>query len=121
MGKYDLQYLYAKCTTDKKYNSHIGFEADCKDVHPQFSQYEKHGGQGHDAGFDSFMTGLVFATLSKYIEIGNIINKPKQSELDKNVDEKQNKRQKKLTEKTMAQNNEQELPPVRNIKHFSSV
>ena len=34
VGKYDLQSLYAKCTTDKKYNSHIGFEADCKDTHP---------------------------------------------------------------------------------------
>jgi hypothetical protein len=33
------------------------------------------GGQGHDAGFDAFMTGLVFATLSKFIEIGNIILK----------------------------------------------
>ena len=40
------------------------------------------------------MTGLVFATLSKFIEIGNILKKPKQAELEKPTEkeEKQNKR-----------------------------
>lgn len=37
--------------------------------------YVANGGQGHDAGFDAFMTGMVFANLSKYIEIGKIVNK----------------------------------------------
>ena len=75
MGKSDLQHLYSKCTQDKKYNNHISFEADCKKTHPSFSVYEQNGGQGHDAGFDSFMTGLVFATLAKFIEVGNIVTK----------------------------------------------
>lgn len=30
-------------------------------------------GQEHDAGFDSYMTGHIFACLTKYIEIGNVI------------------------------------------------
>ena len=55
------------------------FEADLKGQYPIFSVFENNGGQGHDAGFDAFMTGLIFATLSKFIEIGNIIAiKPKE-------------------------------------------
>ena len=42
---------------------------------PKFGIYQQSGGQGHDAGFDAFMTGFVFASFSKYIEIGNIIGK----------------------------------------------
>ena len=64
------------------------------------------------------MTGLVFATLSKYIEIGNIVNKPK-LEIEKPNDDVQNKRQKKLIEKSKLSQDQQ--PPLRNIKHFSSV
>jgi hypothetical protein len=49
------------------------FEVDLKSDYPEFALFEKNRGQGHDAGFDAFMTGLVFASFSKYIEIGNII------------------------------------------------
>ena len=75
LGKSDLQFCYYKATQDKKYNNSLCFEADCKQTHPLFSTYEQNGGQGHDGGFDAFMTGLVFATFSKFIEIGNIVNK----------------------------------------------
>jgi hypothetical protein len=76
IGKSDLQYLYKKVTTDKKYKNNLAYQPDEEDKkHPKFSIYEKNGGQGHDAGFDAFMTGMVFANLSKYIEIGKIVNK----------------------------------------------
>jgi len=29
--------------------------------------------QCHDAGYDAYMTGRVFLSISKYIEIGNIV------------------------------------------------
>lgn len=35
--------------------------------------------QSHDAGYDAYMTGVVFAILSKFIEIGEIIQ-PKSTE-----------------------------------------
>jgi poly(A)-specific ribonuclease len=80
MGKSDLQYLYKKVTTDKRYRNNLTFEpdeeeTDSKSKNKLFSAYEENGGQGHDAGFDAFMTGMVFANLSKYIEIGRIVNK----------------------------------------------
>jgi hypothetical protein len=60
------------------------FEVDLKSDYPEFALFEKNRGQGHDAGFDAFMTGMVFFTLSKFIEIGNIIQKPaKQQEMSR--------------------------------------
>lgn len=73
LGKSDLQSLYGKCTSNKQYSNNLFFEP-CKD-HPEFATYLNKGGQAHDAGFDSFMTGIVFATFSKFIEIGKIVNK----------------------------------------------
>ena len=74
MAKSDLQYLYNCVTQNKKYNNNIFVEPD--PIHPAFNTYKQNGGQGHDAGFDSYMTGTIFATLAKFIEIGNIVNKP---------------------------------------------
>lgn len=81
----------------------MSFEADCKKTHPAFSVFEQNGGQGHDAGFDSFMTGLIFATFAKFIEVGNIVNKNPEVEPT-------NKRTKKSSEKDRA-----------SIKHYSEV
>jgi hypothetical protein len=49
-----------------------------RDKDPRFASYSdpKSGvveGQEHDAGYDSFMTGHIFACLGKYIEIGQTI------------------------------------------------
>lgn len=35
--------------------------------------------QAHDAGYDAYMTGLVFASLSKFLEIGAIIDAVKEA------------------------------------------
>jgi hypothetical protein len=39
----------------------------------------------HDAGYDAFMTGYVFMCISKYIEIGNIVNKAKLDQASKST------------------------------------
>lgn len=75
--KSDLQSLFTKISKDKKYTNNLGYEPDEENSkQPRFSAY-KAGGQGHDAGYDAFMTGVVFASLSKFIEIGNVVNKYK--------------------------------------------
>ena len=35
--------------------------------------YEDKKGQVHEAGFDAYMTGVVFGRFAKYIEIGNFL------------------------------------------------
>jgi hypothetical protein len=74
------------------------------------------------------MTGLVFATLSKFIEIGNIVNKTvkppemtraqKREELEK-LGLPNNKRNRKSLEKEAQQ--VENLLNTRKIKHFSAV
>ena len=57
------------------------------------------------------MTGLVYATLAKFIEIGNIVNKPKEPELSRAQKREQlekaglpnNKRNRKSLEKSSIQ------------------
>ena len=44
--------------------------------------------QSHDAGYDAYMTGIVFASLSKFIEIGKIIGKHQEPEADTQADKK---------------------------------
>lgn len=87
-GKSDLQHLYYKSTHNKKYNNNLVFEADCKQKYPQFSHYEQNKGQDHDAGYDAYMTGVVFATSAKYIEIGKIVEKiPGYENVNKAIEE----------------------------------
>ena len=71
-SKTDLLHLFYKCTNDKKLNNNLVIEFD-KQREIIFGLYEQNGGQGHDAGYDAYMTGHVFLCISKYIEIGNII------------------------------------------------
>ena len=75
LGKSDLQTLYNKATQDKKLNNSLNFAPDPSQA--DFAIYQSQGGQAHDAGFDAFMTGLVFASFAKFIEIGKIVNKVK--------------------------------------------
>ena len=44
-----------------------------KEENQKFNRYEMKGGQHHDAGYDAYMTGIVFARTAKYIEIGQLI------------------------------------------------
>lgn len=68
----DLLTVYKKCCSDKKLRNNIQIDFDQKDA--RFSQYSQQGHQQqHDAGYDSFMTGLAYICIAKYIEIGNII------------------------------------------------
>lgn len=121
-----------KATTDKKYNNNLCFEADLKQQYPILSVYEQNGGQGHDAGFDAFMTGLVFATFAKFIEIGNIINKKFGDEgLPKNSQPMTKAKKREELEKLGLPNNKRNRKNLekdtsitenaRNIKHFSAV
>lgn len=128
MGKSDLQHLYHVATQNKKYNNNLVFEADLKGQYPVFSMYENNGGQGHDAGFDAFMTGLIFATLSKFIEIGNIIAiKPKEQPMSRaqkrELLEKQGLPNNKRNRKALDKEEEyvENAGNTRKIKHFSAV
>lgn len=57
-----------------------------------FNVYEM-SHQSHDAGYDAYMTGVVFATLAKHIEISEVVQ-PVQD--DKKLKEKQKQKQKSV-------------------------
>ena len=71
IGKATLEQCFSKIGTDKKYKGILGFAFD-SDVDSQFATYESHA-QAHDAGYDAYMTGLVFATLTKKIQIDQVL------------------------------------------------
>ena len=74
LKKSDLHYLYSVCTGKKNFSNNLSFGPD-EEADVNFGAYEKNQGQDHDAGFDSFMTGVVFSSLAKYIEIGKMLDK----------------------------------------------
>lgn len=89
-SKTELQHLFDKCCTDKKFCNNLVIEFDSRRdlmfgiYNTEESKKEgirKFGGQGHDAAYDAFMTGLVFLSIGKYIEIGKIIIPVKQQQL----------------------------------------
>ena len=64
-GKTDLEALYNKCINGKNYKGHIYFQLDQKTgLDP-----DKFKEMAHEAAFDAYMTGVCYASLSKYIEI----------------------------------------------------
>lgn len=72
-GKTALSHLYYRCNKDKRISNNLMFGYDER-ASPKFAVYDKMGaGQEHDAGFDSYMTGHVFAALSKRLEIGQLL------------------------------------------------
>ena len=73
-GKTELQHLYYKCQNDKRLSNSIQFALD-ETKNGRFGHYSSISGQQHDAGYDAYMTGTVFACLAKYIEIGNVLSK----------------------------------------------
>ena len=59
----------------KKICNNLVFKPD-NEVHKDFRRYDcavGKRGDAHDAGYDAYMTGLVFACTSKYIEIGELL------------------------------------------------
>lgn len=50
----------------------IDFDKSCSSG-GKFRTYEQKGGQEHDAGFDAYMTGHVFAAFCKRIEICELL------------------------------------------------
>ena len=49
----------------------------------KFCHYLNNGGQEHDAGFDAYMTGHVFAALTKRIEIGQLLEQSSKKAAEK--------------------------------------
>ena len=70
IGKATLDQIFSKITTDKKYQSILSFQFD-SNTDAQFAAYESHA-QAHDAGYDAYMTGQVFATLTKKLQVDKL-------------------------------------------------
>jgi len=66
-SKTDLGYIYKKVLEDKKFYNNLMVEVDTG-ADGLFSSYEKEEGQAHDAGYDSYMTGVAFAYIAKFYE-----------------------------------------------------
>ena len=50
---------------------------DCveKDITSEKDVKNQGGGQAHEAGYDAYMTGVIFALHAKYLEIGCLLDK----------------------------------------------
>ena len=67
-----LEDLYRKVNDDKLYNNNLTIKLD-SEGHEDFGQYEDGNLKMHDAAFDAYMTGYVFAGLTKRIEIEQLL------------------------------------------------
>ena len=67
-----LSHLFYRCQKDKRISNNlmINFDKSCSG---KFRHYETSGGREHDAGFDAYMTGHVFAAFCKRIEICELL------------------------------------------------
>lgn len=65
----DLSSMSNKCLTDKKFKNYLEFEYD---LGQGFNKYMQKTAL-HEAGYDSYLTGVVFASLAKQIEIQTFI------------------------------------------------
>lgn len=63
-----LEDLFSKVQRDKLYFNNLKINFDT-DAHIDFGQYQNGDKKPHDAAYDSYMTGVVFAMLTKRIEI----------------------------------------------------
>lgn len=58
----DLAFLFRRATSDKTFSNNL-----------QFADSTFLLKQNHDAGYDAYMTGVVFGAFAKYFEIGAVI------------------------------------------------
>jgi len=65
----DLNSMSNKCFTDKKFKNYLEFEYD---LGHGFNKYMSKTAL-HEAGYDSYITGVVFASLAKQLEIQTFI------------------------------------------------
>jgi hypothetical protein len=61
----DLNTMSNKCFTDKKFKNYLEFDYD---LSGGFGKYLSKTAL-HEAGYDSYITGVVFASMAKQIEI----------------------------------------------------
>ena len=78
-----LSHLFYRCQKDKRISNNLMFAYDAS-ASPKFCHYLHSGGQEHDAGFDAYMTGHVFAALAKRLEIGQLLEQSSKKAQSKN-------------------------------------
>jgi len=79
-GRTNLQSVYERVTQDKKFKNNLVVELELRENE---SHYSQKGIEAHDAGWDAYMTGVIFAQIGKYIEIGNIFKSRAPQAFDK--------------------------------------
>ena len=67
----NLEDIFKKVRTDKKYSNNLAVSFDIS-ADEQFGSYITNA-QAHNAGYDAYMTGYVFATLAKKLEIDQLL------------------------------------------------
>lgn len=79
MKKIELNNVFQRCYKEKSFNNNVEIHFDSKKS-PEFGSYLKDLNSNdltemklHNASFDAYMTGHSFIALSKYIEIGKIL------------------------------------------------
>lgn len=74
--KTDLHYMSQQMSQSKKFRSYIDFEYD---VSHGFTKYMNKQ-MLHEAGYDSYLTGVIFGTIVKYMEASHYISNIRQKE-----------------------------------------
>lgn len=83
-----LEDLYNKVTKDKLYFNNLKIKFDT-DADREFGAYQDGQLKLHDAAFDAYMTGNVFAMLTKRVEIEKLLQTVPDSKEDKKLQQVQ--------------------------------
>ena len=76
-GKTILNKVYEKCHNDKRLDDILKFKFDLKN---DFINYQGNSDRSHEAAYDAYMTGYIFAKILKYKEIDALFLKNKIAE-----------------------------------------